>query len=77
MKKEIIETDDLKFIRGFAKVKIAQACRIFGCDQSNLMKGKCSAEMERNVRNYLEIQLAYVRINTADINMEDVVCEEK
>ena len=38
------EKNNLKFIQGFTKIKVSQACRFFGYNQSNLMKGKCGRE---------------------------------
>ena len=65
------EKNNLKFIQGFTKIKVSQACRFFGYNQSNLMKGKCGRDAERKVRKYLEYELANVRLN----EIGELVCE--
>ena len=57
------DKEDLKFIQGFAKIKVSRACRFFGYNQSNLMKGRSGRRAEKNVRKYLENELAYLRIS--------------
>lgn len=70
---EKIESDNLKFIKGFAKIKISHACKLYGYNYSNLIYGKCSRDAERKVRKYLEYELARVRIN----EVGDTECLEK
>ena len=66
------DKEDLKFIQGFAKIKVSRACRFFGYNQSNLMKGRSGRRAERNVRKYLENELAYLRIS----EMSDEECQK-
>ena len=47
------EKNNLKFIQGFTKIKVSQACRFLGYNQSNLMKGKSGRIAERKVRKYI------------------------
>ena len=72
MKKIKIISDDLKFIKGFAKIKVSRACRYYGYDQTNLMQGRMSPECERNVRKYIEKELADVRLDeVGDLSVEE------
>ena len=72
MESIINEKDDLKFIQGFSKIKVSSACKYFGYDQSNLTKGKSGRRAERNVRKYLEKELAKLRIN----EIGDLKCQK-
>lgn len=72
MKSILQDKEDLKFIQGFAKIKVSRACRFFGYNQSNLMKGRSGRRAERNVRKYLENEIAYLRIS----EMSDEKCQK-
>lgn len=71
MESIINDKEDLRFIQGFAKIKVAAACRYFGYNQSNLIKGKSGRRAERNVRKYLERELAKIKLDeTGDIECQ-------
>lgn len=67
---------DLTFIKNFTKVKVADACRFFGYNQSNLIRGKCGRVAEKNVKNYIEMKLAEVRIKASKEIIGDIECQE-
>lgn len=69
--------DDLNFIKGFVKIKVAEACRFFGYNQSNLMKGNCGRDAEKKVRKYLEYKLASIRMNEVGELAGEIECQEK
>ena len=69
--------NDLKFLQGFTKVKISKACKFFGYNQSNLMKGKSGRLAEANVRKYIEYELANVRLNEIGELVGEIECQEK
>lgn len=71
------EKNDLKFLQGFTKVKISKACKFFGYNQSNLMKGKSGRIAERKVRKYIEYELANVRLNEIGELVGEIECQEK
>lgn len=71
------EKNDLKFLQGFTKVKISKACKFFGYNQSNLMKGKSGRLAERKVRKYIEYELANVRLNEIGELVGEIECQEK
>lgn len=71
------DKSDLTFIKNFTKVKVADACRYFGYNQSNLIRGKCGRLAERNVRNYIEIKLAEARITASSEIIGEIECKEK
>lgn len=71
------EKNDLKFLQGFTKVKISKACKFFGYNQSNLMKGKSGRIAERKVRKYIEYELANVRLNEIGELVGELECQEK
>ena len=71
------EKKDLKFLQGFSKVKISKACRFFGYNQSNLMKGKSGRLAEEKVRKYIEYELANVRLNEIGELVGEIECQEK
>ena len=71
------EKNDLKFLQGFTKIKISNACKFFGINQSNLMKGKSSRLNERRVRKYIEYELANVRLNEIGELVGEIECQEK
>lgn len=71
------EKNDLKFLQGFTKVKISKACKFFGYNQSNLMKGKSGRIAERKVRKYIEYELANVRLNEVGELVGEIECQEK
>ena len=75
IKKE--EKNDLKFLQGFTKIKISNACRFFGYNQSNLMKGKSGRIAEKNVRKYIEYELANVRLEEVGELVGELECQEK
>ena len=68
---------DLKFIQGFTKIKVSQACRFFGYNQSNLMKGKCGRDAENKVRKFLEYELANLRLEQVGELVGELECQEK
>ena len=68
---------DLIFLQGFSKIKISKACRFFGYNQSNLMKGKSGRIAEANVRKYIEYELANVRLNEVGELAGEIECQEK
>lgn len=72
MEKITDNKEDLIFIKGFSKIKVADACRYFGYNQSNLTKGKSGRRAEANVRKYLERELAKLRIN----EIGDLECQK-
>ena len=71
------EKKDLKFIQGFTKIKVSQACRFFGYNQSNLMKGKCGRDAESKVRKFLEYNLANLRLSEVGELVGELECQEK
>lgn len=71
------DKSDLTFIKNFTKVKVADACRYFGYNQSNLIRGKCGRLAEKNVRNFIEIKLAEARITTSSEIIGEIECKEK
>ena len=71
------DKNDLEFIKGFVKIKVSQACKFFGYNQSNLMKGKCGRNAERKVRKYLEYELATVRLEEVGELVGEIECQEK
>lgn len=71
------DKNDLKFLQGFTKVKISKACKFFGYNQSNLMKGKSGRIAERKVRKYIEYELANVRLNEIGELVGELECQEK
>ena len=71
------DKNNLKFIQGFAKIKVSKACKIFGYNQSNLMKGKSGREKEKNVRKYLEYELANLRLKEVGELVGEIECQEK
>ncbi len=71
------DKNDLKFLQGFTKIKVSQACKFFGYNQSNLMKGKSGRKAERNVRNYIEYELANVRLTEIGELVGEIECQEK
>ena len=71
------DKNNLKFIQGFAKIKISKACKFFGYNQSNLMKGKSGREKEKNVRKYIEYELANLLLNDVGELVGEIECQEK
>ena len=71
------DKNDLKFLQGFTKVKISKACKFFGYNQSNLMKGKSGRIAEKKVRKYIEYELANVRLNEIGELVGEIECQEK
>lgn len=71
------DKNDLKFLQGFTKVKISKACKFFGYNQSNLMKGKSGRLAEKKVRKYIEYELANVRLNEIGELVGEIECQEK
>lgn len=68
---------DLEFIQGFAKIKVSKACKFFGYNQSNLMKGKSGREKEKNVRKFIEYELANLRLEEVGELVGEIECQEK
>lgn len=54
------EKEDLIYINKFSKITIADACRHFGYNHSNLRMGKCGREAEKNVRKYIENKMSKI-----------------
>lgn len=71
------DKSNLKFIQGFAKIKISKACKFFGYNQSNIMKGKSGREKEKNVRKYIEYELANLLLNDVGELVGEIECQEK
>ena len=71
------DKNNLKFIQGFAKIKISKACKFFGYNQSNLMKGKSGREKEKNVRKFIEYELANLRLEEVGELVGEIECQEK
>ena len=71
------EKSNLKFIQGFAKIKVSKACKFFGYNQSNLMKGKSGREKEKNIRKYIEYELANLLLNDVGELVGEIECQEK
>ena len=71
------EKNNLKFIQGFAKIKVSKACKFFGYNQSNLMKGKSGREKEKNIRKYIEYELANLLLNDVGELVGEIECQEK
>ena len=71
------DKNDLEFIKGFVKIKVSQACKFFGYNQSNLMKGKSGREKEKNVRKYIEYELACIRLSEVGELVGEIECQEK
>lgn len=71
------DKNNLKFIQGFSKIKISKACRFFGYNQSNLMKGKSGREKEKNVRKFIEYELANLRLEEVGELVGEIECQEK
>lgn len=71
------DKNNLKFLQGFAKIKVSKACKFFGYNQSNLMKGKSGREKEKNVRKYIEYELANLLLNDVGELVGEIECQEK
>ena len=71
------EKNDLNFIKGFTSIKVSKACKFFGYNQSNLIRGRCGRDAEKKVRKYLEYQLANVRLNEVGELAGELECQEK
>lgn len=71
------EKNDLRFLQGFTKVKISKACKFFGYNQSNLMKGRSGRAAERKVRKYIEYELANVRLAEVGELVGEIECQRK
>ena len=71
------DKNNLKFIQGFAKIKVSKACKFFGYNQSNIMKGKSGREKEKNVRKYIEYELANLLLNDVGELVGEIECQEK
>ncbi len=52
--------EDLKYINNFSKITIKKACEHFGYNQSNICHGKSTKEATKNVRKYIENELANI-----------------
>lgn len=71
------DKNNLKFIQGFAKIKVSKACKFFGYNQSNLMKGKSGRDAEAKVRKYLEYELANIRLEEVGELVGEIECQRK
>ncbi len=52
--------EDVLFINKFSKITIRKACNHFGYNQSNICNGKSTIEATKNVRKYIENELAKI-----------------
>lgn len=75
--KDTRDRNDLTFLQGFTKIKISNACKFFGYNQSNLMQGKSGRDAEKKVRKYIEYELANVRLNEVGELVGEIECQEK
>ena len=71
------DKNDLKYLQGFTKIRISKACKYFGFNQSNLINVKSGRLAEKKVRNYIEQELAKVRINESKDIVGEIECQEK
>lgn len=65
--------NDLLFIQGFSKIKVSVACREFGYDQANLVKGRLGRDAEKKVRYYLEKEIGKLRV----MEYEEFECQRE
>lgn len=72
-KRTVRDREDLEFIKKFSMITVAEGCRKFGYDQSNLMNNRYSGDRERNVRKYIESELAKIYLEES----EKYLCQEK
>ena len=63
--------EDLEYIKKFSSITIADACRHFNYDRSNLVNGKLGREKEKKVRKYIENELAKVYLEESDKYVKD------
>ena len=71
------DKNNLKFLQGFVKIKISNACRFFGYNQSNVMHGRSGREKEKNVRKYIEYELANLLLEDVGELVGEIECQEK
>ena len=64
------DKEDLIYINKFSKITIAEACRHFGYNHSNLRMGKCGRDAERNVRKYLENKISKIYSEESEVYVE-------
>lgn len=60
------KSDDIVYINKFSKITIADACRHFNIDAANLRNGRCSPEIEKKVRKYLEQKIAEIYVEESE-----------
>lgn len=60
--------EDLEFIKGFSKITISNACKKVRVDNSNLRTGRCSKEKIKEVRRYLESEIAKLYLLESEKN---------
>lgn len=68
-----MEREDLEFLKKFSKIKLSTACRFFGFNQSNLIKGKSGRLKEHLARKYIENELAKLY----EVDLGDLKCQGK
>ena len=63
--------EDLEYIKKFSSITIADACRHFKLDRSNLVNGRLGREKEKKVRKYIENKLAKVYLEESENYVKD------
>ena len=66
-----MEREDLEYIKKFGKITIAEACRHFNINQSNLRRGSYGKEVEKKVRKYLENKLSKIYWEECEVYVKD------
>ena len=66
-----MEKEDLEFIKKFGKISIAEACRHFNINQSNLRRGSYGRDIEKKVRKYLENKLSDIYKEECEVYVEN------
>lgn len=66
-----MEREDLEYIKKFGKITIAEACRHFNINQSNLRRGSYGKDVEKNVRKYLECKLSKIYMEECEVYVKD------
>ena len=68
---------NLEFIKNFTQIKVSKACRFFGYNQANLIRGRCGRKAEENVRKFIEYELANMRLKEVGELVGEIECQEK
>lgn len=71
------DKNNLKFINNFTKIKVSNACKFFGYNQSNLSKGKCGRDAEAKVRKYIEYELALLLLDDVGELAGELECQKR